>query len=111
VGAAKNYVMKRGIEQFLKEYVTRMVNLSIDPEKKTVRFSVELKGEEGPIEVDVKKYELENREGKLFLVIHELSISKEWMNVLATQMIQGRLFEMSGGQKKMLEVLRLLNMV
>lgn len=60
--AVKNYVMRRGVGQLLKEYVTRMVNLSIDPEKKTFQFSVELKGEDGPINVDVKEYEFEDRD-------------------------------------------------
>jgi len=111
VNAVKTYVMRRGIEQFLKEYVTRMVDLSIDPEKKTVRFSVELKGEEGPIDVEVQKYELENREGKLFLIIHEISISKEWMNVLAAQVIKGNAFELGEGSKRLVEIMRMMNLV
>ena len=107
----KNYVIKRGVEYLLKEYVTRMVNLSIDPEKKTFQFSVELKGETEPVHVEVKNYEFEEKGGKTFLIIHDLSVSKEWMNVLAEKVVKEAPIEIGAGSKKFLEVLRLLHMV
>ena len=107
----KNYAMKRGVEQLLKEYVKRMVNLSINPETKTVQFSVEMKGEEKPIEVEVNNYEFDNRDGKLFLIIHDLSVSKEWMHVLAQQIVAGRPIEMGRGSTKIFDVMRMLHVL
>lgn len=107
----KNYAMKRGVEQLLKEYVTRMVNLSINPATKTVQFSVELKGEDKPIEVTINNYEFDERDGTLFLIIHDLSVSKEWMHVLAQQVVAGRPIEMGAGSTKILDVIRMLHVL
>ena len=107
----KDYAIRRGVEQLLKDYVKCMVNLSINPATKTVKFSVELKGEEMPITVEVSNYEFEDRDGKLFLTLHDLSVSKEWMQVVAQQALVGRPIEMGAESTKILEVLRMVNVL
>lgn len=109
--AVKNYLIRRGVEKLLKEYVKRIVNLSIDPASKSIQFSVELNGEDAPIDIDVKRYELDDSSGKLFLVIHDISISKEWMNVLAGQVVKGRSFEIGAGSEKILKVMRMMKLI
>ena len=109
--AAKDYVIRRGVEQFLEEYVTRMVKLSIDPEGKSIQCSVELKGEDTPIDVDVKRYELDERDGTVRVVIHEISVSKEWMHVLANEVVKGRPFEMGAGSAKIVKLLNMMKLV
>ena len=107
----KSYALKRGVEQLFKEYVKRMVNLSINPSAKTAQFSVELKGEEKPIQIEVNNYEFDDRDGTLFLIIHDLAISKEWIHVLAQQVVVGRPIEIGAGSTKILDVMRMLHVL
>ncbi|HKY54769.1 MAG TPA: hypothetical protein VJM08_10710 [Anaerolineales bacterium] len=73
-----------------------MLELSIDHKNKKIHAVVELKGEERPIAIDVQ-YELniDKQADEVRIKANSISISKEWMNLIAQEVI-GREFSIQG---------------
>ena len=67
-----------------------MTELSIDTKKKRVRVRLELVGEAEPIEVEVTKYSLKNKDSGARLTIEEVTASREWLAVALREFIVGR---------------------
>jgi hypothetical protein len=70
-----------------------MTSLQIDPTSRRATFDLELKGETQPLRVTIGRYELTDENGKTFLEIHEVATSREWMTLLAQQLVKGKKFE------------------
>ncbi|HWF19407.1 MAG TPA: hypothetical protein VG754_09065 [Verrucomicrobiae bacterium] len=70
-----------------------MTTLQIDSAAKRATCDLELKGETQAVHVNIGRYELSTIGGKTFLEIHEVSTSREWLTMLAQQMVKGRKFE------------------
>ena len=67
-----------------------MTQLKIDPERKTIDIELALKGERDPIHIHVEGYNLQSSpEGGTF-TFSNISISREWMNLLAAELLTGR---------------------
>jgi len=64
-----------------------MLKLTVDPAKKKISISANLVGEDSPITVDIGKYTLGYKDKQHYLRIDKLSISKEWMDILAKKFI------------------------
>lgn len=60
----------------------KMLDLKLDGEKGMISFKVELSGEVSPICLKAT-YNVAKREGHSFIDVSNLSIDREWMNVLA----------------------------
>lgn len=60
-----------------------MVKLSIAPDKEEISISLDLAGENGPIEISVGNYSIKEKQKKLYLALKDIQVSKEWMNILA----------------------------
>ena len=67
-----------------------MTRLEIDSTNKTIRLSLELKGEPAPIEIEVGAYSLEELDGKILLSIHNITTSREWLTGLANEYLINR---------------------
>ena len=67
-----------------------MTELSIDTKKRRVRVHLELVGEAEPIEVEITKYNLKNKESGARLTIEEATASREWLNVALREFVVGR---------------------
>lgn len=71
-----------------------MTTLQIDSANHRATFDLELKGETQPLRVTIARYELTTApNGGTFIEIHEVTTSREWMTLLAQQMVKGRKFE------------------
>ena len=57
-----------------------MINFDLDSKTNAISFSIHPKGEEDPIEFKIKKYELTNEGGKLFIKVSGMETNREWMN-------------------------------
>ncbi|HSI83549.1 MAG: hypothetical protein ACAI35_04810 [Candidatus Methylacidiphilales bacterium] len=66
----------------MKPYGT-VNKFEIDKEAKSLLLEVSLRGEDNDISVHVKKYELVETDGRLSIIIHDVSTSREWVNKLA----------------------------
>ena len=67
-----------------------MTELSIDTKKKRVRVRLELVGEAEPIEVEIAKYSLKNKDSGARLTIEEATASREWLAVALREFVVGR---------------------
>jgi hypothetical protein len=84
------------LQYYLRRYITRMLELSIDNNNRKIHAVVELKGEERPIAVDVQ-YELNVRRetDEVLIKANNITISKEWMHLIAQEVI-GKEFSIRG---------------
>src|SRR4030095_8092255 len=88
----KNLAAQYFLQYYLRRYITRMLELSIDNKNRKIHAVVELKGEEKPIAIDVQ-YELkiDNETDEVLVKANSISISKEWLHLIAQEVI-GREF-------------------
>ena len=82
-----------------------MTELSIDTKKRRVRVRLELVGETEPIEVEITKYNLENKESGARLTIEEATASREWLNVALREFVVGRTIEIPAKAAALLKLL------
>lgn len=91
-------------EYFNQQYKSlgTMTTLQIDPSKKTANVDLELKGEVQPLNIKINRYELTTVGGKTYIEIKDLQTSREWMNVLATQFLKDKKFEVPSALQALL---------
>ena len=70
-----------------------MTEFSIDTKKRRVRVRLELLGEAEPIEVEITKYSIKNKDSAARLTIEEATASREWMAVALREFVVGRTIE------------------
>ena len=67
-----------------------MTELSIDTKKRRIRVRLELLGEAEPIEVEITKYNLKNKDSGARLTIEEATASREWLAVALREFVIGQ---------------------
>ncbi len=67
-----------------------MTELSIDTKKRRIRVRLELLGEPEPIEVEITKYNLKNKDSGARLTIEEATASREWLAVALREFVVGQ---------------------
>jgi len=75
-----------------------MTELKIDDRAKTIDVMVQLKGEEVPIHVHVASYTLDAEANTM--TVGEVHVSREWMNVLANELVKGKALPLPAGAGK-----------
>lgn len=74
--------LRQFVSSYLKPY-GELTKLDADWTKRNITITVALKGETSPITVDVKKFDVVERDGRVFIEIADLSVSREWAHTLA----------------------------
>lgn len=72
--------------------IGQMTELSVDTKKRTIRVRLELKGEDEPIDIHVKKYSLERRSAGATLTIVDAVASREWLTEALNEFVIGQRF-------------------
>jgi hypothetical protein len=85
--------------------IGEMTELSIDTKKRCVRVRLELLGEAEPIEVEITKYNLENKDSGARLTIEEATASREWLTVALREFVVGRSIEIPAKVGALLKLL------
>jgi hypothetical protein len=90
-------LLKAFLNHKLNEY-GRMTTLHIDTQAKHISLTANLLGETEPIDASMT-YTLEESDGRTFFVPHELNCSREWLSLLAQQMLKDNVirFEVPSG--------------
>jgi hypothetical protein len=93
---SKDLAAQYVLQYYLRRYITRMLELSIDNKNRKIHAVVELKGEDKPIAIDVQ-YELDIQKNtdEVLLKANSITISKEWLHLIAQEVI-GREFSIQG---------------
>ncbi|MGN6368471.1 MAG: hypothetical protein ACTHN5_09440 [Phycisphaerae bacterium] len=90
-----------GVRAYLNHEFRRyghMTELKIDDEAKRIEVTVMLKGEKEPIHVHVDGYVLDAEGGTV--TVEEVRVSREWMDVLAKEVVKGRKLPLPEGMGK-----------
>ena len=82
-----------------------MTELSIDTKKRRVRVRLELVGEAEPIEVEITKYNLKNKDSAARLTIEEATASREWLAVALREFVVGRTIDLPAKAGTLLKLL------
>ena len=72
--------------------INNMKDLQIDAKQKTFSLKLELAGENEPLSV-TGSYQLTQNDGKTFFEPIDVKTSKEWLTILATELLKGKTFE------------------
>lgn len=88
-----SFLGKQAINLKMKRY-GEMMDFQIDSENKRILLKVSLKGEPEPLIVTVNKYEIMKVDGKDFLIIRNVTTSKEWMNLIAEDFMKDKEVEL-----------------
>ncbi len=97
-----------GAEIFLKKKLEdygEMLNFNIDTAEKKINLTIDLKGEEKPLEVKVNKFEVLNKNGDTFIIVKDAETSKEWMTVLVKQYFLNKEIKVPGKMEPLLKVI------
>ena len=90
-------LLKVFLNQLIKKF-GKMTTLHIDTQEKQISLTANLLGETEPIDVNVK-YKFEESDGRIFFVPLELNCSRQWLTLLAQQVLKDNVirFEIPGG--------------
>jgi hypothetical protein len=67
--------------------------LRLDSKARSAEIVVDLKGEPEPVTVVVGRYDLFEKEGATYVVLHDVSTSREWMTELVRRNVIERPFK------------------
>jgi len=70
--------------------VGEMTELSIDTKNKKVRVRLELLGETEPIDVDILRYSLKEKDETTYITIDEVTSSREWLTIALREFVVGQ---------------------
>lgn len=82
-----------------------MLDLKLDSKNHTISMTVQLVGEDKPLTVNIGNYNLSYDNGKHFLQVKNITTSKSWLNVLASEMLSDNKIEIPSKIAKVLEVI------
>jgi hypothetical protein len=91
--AALALMIRRLLNARLEAY-GEVTELSLDTGRRRARIRMDLRGEAIPIEIEVRKYEIDHVSGGDTLTIVEVIASREWVTVALQQFVVGRRFHL-----------------
>jgi len=90
---------------FKIQRIGHMLNIKIDPDSKSIKLSILLLGEDKPLDIDIKSYELIEEDNKSFIKINEVETSKTWLNILIFEFVENNKIEISNKISKLLKII------
>src|SRR4051812_3100790 len=72
----------------------KATSLRLNSDEKSAAVTLDLKGETQPVDIEVTRYELIREADDLYLVLHGLTSSREWLTTLAREHLVGKKFKL-----------------
>lgn len=92
-------MVRLALEPKLRPYGT-MTQLQLDSATKTIRLTLDLKGEPAPIELILRDYAIQETDGRFYVTVREVVSSREWITALASQFAVDRPIEIPAAAAK-----------
>ncbi len=89
---AVSKVLELALEPFLSRY-GKLMSLKLDANNRIIDLEILLKGETLPISVRMTDYRMITDGDRHFVTCGKVSVSREWMKVVAEELLQGKIFE------------------
>lgn len=83
----------------------KLIAVRIDSLARRIELEVLLKGETTPLRVSIENYEIISEEGRSFITCSEVSVSREWMKILADDILKEKRIEIPSNYAKLLEAI------
>lgn len=106
--AAKGPAVSLAGKQFLSSYLQKygkMLNFSVQPDTKRIYAELLLKGEEKPIKLTLDGYEITGPADKPTLRVAKTSASREWLEVVLKEFVEGKPIELPPKAAPLLKLL------
>jgi hypothetical protein len=103
----KDKTLSAGLMAYLNtqyKEIGAMLKLDIDSASKRIYLQTLLEGENEPIDVTIGRYELKEEGGNYTLALHDVKISRPWMQKLLADQLEGRAFPIPSEYAKMMGV-------
>jgi hypothetical protein len=108
IKGCKDSAISSAMKILAEKYVSgfaRINTIEIDSSNRSLMAEVLLKGETEPIILTVVRYEIITKGEKRLFVPHAVSSSRQWIDTLAKEYLQGRAFEIPAPLAKTLTFL------
>lgn len=89
----RDRVFSASLKNLAQKYVGKFAtieDLAIDSSLRSMKAEILLLGEKEPFTFRIDKYEIVRKEGVCTLVMHKVSASREWVESLARNYLEGR---------------------
>lgn len=83
----------------------KMLDLNIDSDGKSIDIKMQLKGEDEPVIIKIVNYHLTEENDKAFIQIQKVESSKEWIKLLADDLLTGKKIELPSQIRNTLKML------
>ncbi|MRI83925.1 MAG: hypothetical protein C6I00_05835 [Nitratiruptor sp.] len=90
VALAMKQLFNRHIQEF-----GEILYLGLDSENKEIEMEVMLRGEQEPLIVRVRGYEIVEEDGNYYLIANQIETSREWIDTLIANSMANRRFAIS----------------
>lgn len=90
---AKSEAIRRGLNLMVRERYGEVQSLRFDTSRQTVELQILLHGEIDPIDVVIGRYEFHG-EKEVSVTLHQISVSRRWMQELASDRLDGSRFKL-----------------
>lgn len=68
----------------------RVEHITLDSSRKTLAATILLRGESEHVTLSVSRFEVVSEDGRHHMVVHGVSASREWIDALAREYMEGR---------------------
>ncbi len=83
----------------------KLIGIRLDSQARSLELDVLLKGESMPLNIRIDSYEIVSEGGKSYLTCHEVCVSREWMKILADDLLKGRKIEIPSKYARLLDII------
>ena len=103
-GAAVSVAGKQFFSSYIQRY-GKMLNFSVQPDTKKIYAELLLKGEDTPIKLTLDGYEISGPADKPTLHVAKVSASREWLEVVLREFVEGKPIELPPKAAPLLKLL------
>ena len=103
-GPAVSAAGKQFLSSYLQKY-GKMLHFSVQPDTKKISAEILLKGETSPIQLTLDGYEIDGPADKPTLRVAKVSASREWLEVVLKEFVEGKPIELPPKAAPLLKLL------
>lgn len=104
----KDKALSKALEVLGETVISRygkLIGIRLDSLTRRIEAEVLLRGETAPLSVSIENYEIVSEEGKSFITCNKISVSREWMKILADDLLKEKKLEIPSKYAKLLEII------
>jgi hypothetical protein len=97
--------LKKILEPRVKRY-GRLARITLDSAQRSILIELLLHGETEPVALSIGRYDIVTEAERRFLVMHDIRASREWIERLAQDFLEGRTMRIPAALERILSFLK-----